>query len=212
MKGLLIKDLRLIRNSSSLINAAFMIIFCEMLDVMGAGELAGFGGMPVLLFIFSVNIRNYDACDNGMACLFTLPVSRRGYVRECYMFAVFIPGIAMFLYSVIGGALTVLFRSESKTLLEYLGRMWNSYKFLMLMIIFMLPLYLAVSEKKRGMVFLIAGGVMVGLLVLFVGGVGEPVAVMVQKSYKTLTAFPIMLLSLAVSYAVSVWIMERKEF
>lgn len=33
-------------------------------------------------------------------------------------------------------------------------------------------------------VYLIAGGVMVGLLVLFVGGVGEPVAVMVQKSYR----------------------------
>lgn len=41
MKGLLVKDLRLIRNSSSLVNVAFMLLFFEMVDVMGAPVLGG---------------------------------------------------------------------------------------------------------------------------------------------------------------------------
>ena len=224
MKGLLVKDLRLIRNSSSLVNVAFMLLFFEMVDVMGAPVPGGFGGMPVLLLIFSVNIRHYDTLDNGMACLFTLPISRREYVRECYLFAVLSSGIAiylfavlssgiaMFLYCIVGGALTAVFRPGGRTLLEYAGRMWGSYKFLLFMIIFMLPFYLAANEKKRSMVLLLVGGVLVGLLVLSDGDAGRAAVLAVQKVLKMLMSFPVMLLLLAASYGAAVWVMEKKEF
>lgn len=212
MKGLLVKDLRLIRNSSSLVNVAFMLLFFEMVDVMGAPVLGGFGGMPVLLLIFSVNIRHYDTLDNGMACLFTLPISRREYVRECYLFAVLSSGIAMFLYCIAGGALTAVFHPGGRTLLEYAGRMWGSYKFLLFMIIFMLPFYLAANEKKRSMVLLLVGGVLVRILVLSDGDAGRAAVLAVQKVLKMLMSFPVMLLLLAASYGAAVWVMEKKEF
>ncbi len=212
MKGLLVKDLRLIRNSSSLVNVAFMLLFFEMVDVMGAPVPGGFGGMPVLLLIFSVNIRHYDTLDNGMACLFTLPISRREYVRECYLFAVLSSGIAMFLYCIVGGVLTAVFRPGGRTLLEYAGRMWGSYKFLLFMIIFMLPFYLAANEKKRSMVLLLVGGVLVGILVLSDGDAGRAAVLAVQKVLKMLMSFPVMLLLLAASYGAAVWVMEKKEF
>lgn len=212
MKGLLVKDLRLIRNSSSLVNVAFMLLFFEMVDVMGAPVPGGFGGMPVLLLIFSVNIRHYDTLDNGMACLFILPISRREYVRECYLFAVLSSGIAMFLYCIVGGALTAVFRPGGRTLLEYAGRMWGSYKFLLFMIIFMLPFYLAANEKKRSMVLLLVGGVLVGILVLSDGDAGRAAVLAVQKVLKMLMSFPVMLLLLAASYGAAIWVMEKKEF
>lgn len=168
--------------------------------------------MPVLLLIFSVNIRHYDTLDNGMACLFTLPISRREYVRECYLFAVLSSGIAMFLYCIVGGALTAVFHPGGRMLLEYAGRMWSSYKFLLFMIIFMLPFYLAANEKKRSMVLLLVGGVLVGLLVLSDGDAGRAAVLAVQKVLKMLMSFPVMLLLLAASYGAAVWVMEKKEF
>ena len=79
MKGLLIKDMKLMLGQ---------IMFLIVLPIVGAmivvpsGQLnMGFGYIASVSGLFAVTTINYDSYDNGYSFLFTLPVSRRGYVK-----------------------------------------------------------------------------------------------------------------------------------
>ena len=85
MKGLLMKDLKLM-----LTQFAFFILLPAVgaVFVVPTGEMSmGFGYITAISGLIGVTTVNYDSYDNGFAYLFTLPVSRRGYVKEKYIFA-----------------------------------------------------------------------------------------------------------------------------
>ena len=85
MKGLIVKDLSLMRNQGkSMLLILAIGLFMEA--SMGAGTIIWF--LPFLAAILAVGTLNYDEFDNGYAFLFTLPMTRRQYVREKYLFAV----------------------------------------------------------------------------------------------------------------------------
>ena len=85
MKGLLIKDFKLIKTQKLFI--LIITAICGYLLAVGKMEFA----MIYSAIIFSmlvVSTVNYDDQDNGMGYLFTLPVSRKGYVLEKYVFSI----------------------------------------------------------------------------------------------------------------------------
>lgn len=88
MKGLFIKDLILLKNQ-----AKFYIIFAMICGLMmfvnfNPGYLIGY--MTLLSMMFTFTTMSYDEFENGYSFLFTLPFTRKDYVREKYGFGIFL--------------------------------------------------------------------------------------------------------------------------
>lgn len=85
MKGLMIKDLCLMRNQGK--SMLLMLAIGLFMEVqMGAGTIIWF--LTFLGAMLASGTANYDEFDNGFSFLFTLPITRRQYVREKYAFSV----------------------------------------------------------------------------------------------------------------------------
>ncbi len=87
MKGLMIKDLCLMRNQGK--SMLLMLAIGLFMEVqMGAGTIIWF--LTFLGAMLASGTANYDEFDNGFSFLFTLPITRRQYVREKYLFSVLV--------------------------------------------------------------------------------------------------------------------------
>ena len=99
MKGLFVKDLKLLKNQKSfiLIFAAVIIIylFTDITAMAAIGDATFVGTMFVMSTI------SYDEYDNGNAFLFTLPFSRKSYVVEKYLFALVTGGVSWLVSTVL---------------------------------------------------------------------------------------------------------------
>ena len=85
MKGLMIKDLCLLRNQGK--SMLLMLAIGLFMEVqMGAGTIIWF--LSFLGAMLASGTVSYDEFDNGFSFLFTLPITRRQYVREKYSFSV----------------------------------------------------------------------------------------------------------------------------
>lgn len=84
MKGLLIKDFKLMKNQKSFL----ILMLAASVYVTFALENASFiiAYMTFLYCIFVISTISYDEFDNGYAFLFTLPFSRKEYAIEKYFF------------------------------------------------------------------------------------------------------------------------------
>ena len=86
MKGLLIKDLKLIKTQKT-----FLIIvagICVALLASGKEMSVVFAYVAAVLSMVVVSTVSYDEYNNGMSFLFTFPVSRKKYVLEKYVFGI----------------------------------------------------------------------------------------------------------------------------
>ena len=84
MTGLLIKDLKLMMMQR---NALLMVGVIAVMVVMGGTDPSFV--ITYLTFIgvmYTMNTLSYDGADNGNAFLFSLPITRKGYVVEKYVF------------------------------------------------------------------------------------------------------------------------------
>ena len=98
MTGLLVKDLKLLKAQRYfflifMATAVWIQTFMEGVSFI-IGYMSICGSMAVL------NTISYDEYDNGNAFLFSLPISRKGYVLEKYVFGFLIGGGA-WLFAVI---------------------------------------------------------------------------------------------------------------
>ncbi|MCR5837677.1 MAG: ABC-2 transporter permease [Lachnospiraceae bacterium] len=83
MKGLLVKDFILVKNQCKTLLAFLVLGF---LMSMSMKDNAGVVYMVMIISMFSLSTIGYDEFDNGFRFLFTLPASRKAYVREKYLF------------------------------------------------------------------------------------------------------------------------------
>ena len=85
MKGLFIKDLELLKgNAKILVAAVLMAVFFMFTSATDVTFVMYYVTMMCGFLVLST--MSYDDFDNGMAYLMTLPVSRKTYVREKYVF------------------------------------------------------------------------------------------------------------------------------
>lgn len=85
MKGLLIKDLLLVKNQG---NTLLLFAACGLvMSVTMGGDLVT-GYMAILGAMLTMGTLSYDEFEGGYTYLFTLPVTRRMYVREKYLFCI----------------------------------------------------------------------------------------------------------------------------
>lgn len=99
MKGLLIKDFKLMKGQKNF----FLLVFVVALGmvVFTQNTLFVIGYMAFIAAMFTLSSISYDEFDNGNAFLFALPITRKGYVAEKYCFGLIIGGSAWLLATLI---------------------------------------------------------------------------------------------------------------
>lgn len=165
MKGLLLKDLLILANQKKTILMIFILGIAMALAMQTASVISYF-----MMFgcILALGTFSYDEADNGYSFLFTLPVSRKTYVREKYLFMTGWTLICA-VVGIICCSLLIL------TGLGKPGSGWQDipeYFFPMLSLILVIiavsvPLRIKYgSEKSRIVIYIIAGaGVLISLLI-----------------------------------------------
>ena len=86
MKALMIKDLKLLKGQKPLLGMMGVLMVIFVITGRHPGFLISY--MTIMGAIFAVSTISYDEYNNGLTYLFTLPVSRRKYVREKYLFSI----------------------------------------------------------------------------------------------------------------------------
>lgn len=86
MKTLLLKDFYALKEARVMIG--MMILISAAMVLWGGIEQASFvmAYLSILSAIMMLTIISYDEADNGQAFLFTLPISRKQYALEKYIF------------------------------------------------------------------------------------------------------------------------------
>lgn len=215
MKGLFLKDLALVKNQTLSLMVIPLIALFMLLEGQEFVFVIAYANM--IFVLFGLTTLNYDAFDNGYAFLLTLPITRKLYVTEKYMFSL----LSVMVGTIISFMLIILphLVGKQQTLTVFnvyfiVGYTIGAFVFLA----FMLPIELKYGPEKGRIamivVFLI---VMVCVYLLAVGG---PIDLTwILESLTTLE--PIImwgilgvmaLIILFISYGISCKIMEKKEF
>lgn len=216
MKGLLIKDFRLLKNQKSFL-LTFLLIGVGMLFT----ELDSFLIISYLTFLFSafaVSSISYDELDNGFAFLFTLPVSRRGYVAEKYLFGLLFGGGAWFISTLLTTVIAAFRQGEG--LLEIFPAVFVYLVMILIYLSIVLPIQLKFGAEKGRLIILgtviliyLAGFLLTRGLRYLNDHENIYLAGALKENYVAaavvFAAVSIMLFVL--SYALSVRIMEKKQ-
>ena len=216
MKGLLIKDLRiLMRQKTTFLIIVLLGIF---LSANGGNISFSLGYMMMVSATLAISTLGYDSFENGMSFLLTLPINKKIYILEKYILSILVgisSGVLGILLNMAGG----LFGAQAPWN-EFVATAVVSLAAAMLMLAYYIPVYVKYGPEKSRVALLILVGVCLagGYLAMKV----EPVH---QFLYQTLEVLETMKLAqiiavstvvwaliMAASIAISVRILEKKEF
>lgn len=216
MKGLLLKDLSILKTQGR----SFVIIIAIAMFMLIAGNNTTFAVIyaNILFVTFGITTLSYDTHDNGYTFLFTLPISRRLYVVEKYVFSLLsiATGVILSLALMLGVSfLKADYVLTTSDLTFVMGYALGSIVFLSIM----LPVNLKFGPEKGriAMIVVIAAIVASGFAISKVAGEADltklywaireikPVVVMCILVMSVLLIF-------GISYLISCKIMRKKEF
>lgn len=217
MKGLLIKDLRLMKNMGN----SLIIILLVAVGMSFYNSDMSFivVYMTVIGTTFTSSTISYDEFDNGSAFLFSLPVSRKDYALEKYLFALLMCGTGWLV-----GSIASITAGAVRGSLNLADGMMTALVLLPVAVClsaFLLPLRLKFDGEKSRIVMIIVMG---GFFLLAV--VGGKLAKGLGIDLNTLggmipemsagagiaAALGISIALLLISCQISINIMEKKEF
>ena len=90
MKGLLIKDIRLMKSQGAVLLGLLVIVAIFMGFVSDVSPSFVVTYITIFLSIFTATTISYDEFDNCYLFLMTLPITRKKYVNEKYVFGILI--------------------------------------------------------------------------------------------------------------------------
>lgn len=158
MKGLLIKDYRLLFGQKKV----FIIIMMIWLMLFFTNEADGFtfvtSYMMFVMAIFTISTISYDQYDNGMTFLLTLPVTRTVYVQEKYLFAI-MNAIAAALLSVLVTGVMGAVRGTMIDIGELFAITAGTGAIVLVMIAVMLPFSIIFGTEKGRLVMVAVAGI-----------------------------------------------------
>lgn len=217
MKGLLIKDLRIVlkRKQSLLV----LLGFCALIAFTADGSFvvaysAGLTG------IMGLSTFAYDSHDNGFPFLFSLPVDPKTYVRAKYLFCILCDlaglaaGTVLFLIACAARGQMDAFREDLVYLLLYFPAT------LLLIFSTLLNQMIFGIEKSRIVTLVLYGLLFVGsaVIVKVVGPVGQDGAARQMPEWMNNvfligSAFSVLVAGVCFGlYLISVRVMRNKEF
>lgn len=211
MKGLLIKDFKLMKMQKRFF---LLILLVGVVITFSSYDVAFTTGfMAFVSSLFSISSISYDEFDNGNAFLFSLPISRRTYAVEKYIFGAILGCCAWVLAMVIAISVGFLKGIHPDTETWFSAFLILSMMFVILAL--MLPFQLKFGgERGRIVLLLVIGGLAPNGLEL----IGIDLLAMldampaVNAGIMSFITLLIALLFLGVSCLISIGIVQKKEF
>lgn len=161
MRALLIKDWKLLENQKQFFLVTAFIVFVFLFTSKNPAFVVSYA--TIMYTVFTISTISYDDYHNGMAFLFTLPVSRREYVAEKYSFGILSAGIIAFL--VLTATVVVSgIRGDMMKLEDILTAEVTSIMLAMMFLSFTIPIQLKFGAEK-GRMALMAVSVVVFILI-----------------------------------------------
>lgn len=216
MKGLLVKDyLMLINQKRFLLLALVMMV---VISLSGSGATFAIGYCAFMGVLNGVSTISYDEYNHGYSFLLTLPFTRKEYVLEKYLFTF----LCVTLFSLVGGFIAfgsqLVQASPAFSLFELAISLVTLLCMSLLVAAIMLPVQLRFGSEKGRIAFVV---VMLSLFVVVIGGVqlAEVLNWQLENLLRQLSLplfgvalIAIVILSLLISYGLSLHIMRKKEF
>ena len=213
MKGLYIKDFKLMMNQKM-----FFIVIAAMAIFFAVTQTNIFFVISYATFIaamFVISSISYDEFNNGNAFLFTLPVTRTGYVKEKYLFAATL-ATGAWLAATILSIVVVFIQGTEVIILEWFLTAAMILLVALMMVLIIIPVQLKFGQSKGNVAMLLVMG---GYLVVSVlSNFGIDVFAMIDALSTIGLSGLLMILLLMVagagiiSYLISCKIMTEKEF
>lgn len=214
MRGLLEKDVRILLGRKNTL-VMFLIIMAVMGYAMGSTFIIGYGCM--LFGILAVGSISYDEFDNGFPFLMSLPITRREYVVEKFLFCGALTGIGWVVSAVIGAVFAVV-GGEMPMFID----MWQENVAILMVFLAVVAVLIAVQLKfdveKSRTVLLIIGGAVVAVAVIANKFMPKELsgALTVFENTSDLAILGmisiIAILVILISFFATVRIMENKQF
>ena len=217
MKGLLAKDFKLVKLQKNF----FFVIFAIAIGLTVSNDDAAFlpGYLTFVMSMFTLSTISYDEFDNGNAFLFTLPISRKSYVVEKYVFSLLLGGGSCILATLSAIILSVM--KGTVSILEILMASLMILPITLIIQALMIPFHLKFGREKGRLAIIAAFGLLfiIGFLVVKLAelsGIDLPniinnlTAVNMGMSVAIAVAFAVIIF--LVSMKISIAIMNSKEF
>ena len=150
MKGMLIKDFRLLKNQgkSLLLMLLVVAIFMNLITDVGPAFIVGY--ITIIFSLFTATTISYDEFDNCYLFIMTLPVTRKKYVNEKYVFALLSIVCTWVLGTVLGTILLLAQPAAEMNAADWLGSCIGYIFAAWICVSIMLPIRLKFdSEKSR---------------------------------------------------------------
>ncbi len=220
MKGLLVKDLKLVKNQGKIL-ILLAIAMGAVFGIMDANPSFVVSYMTIFFTIFTISTISYDEYDNGFAFLLTLPATRQQYVHEKYLFSLIMMGGAWAGGMAVSILLGLIWRPEGG-LAELYETSWIFIILGVVMVSVLVPLKLKFEGEKGRLVIPVVclGGVLIFFLAykyidILPDGFTEKVIDM-AKDLGTVGIAVVSVVAAVVIFAVS-WlcslrIMKKREF
>ena len=221
MKGLLIKDVLLLRSQA---RSLVILLFCGIVMSLTLQPSAAVMYIMLMGTMLATGTLSYDEMGNGYTYLLSLPVTRKGFVREKYLFSL----SCLFLCFILGTAVSLIISLTQKagengnSLDSLLSMAAGTFIAMAVFLSTMIPLRIRYgAEKGRIVQYIMFGGILIiGALVTGVGKQLQPSAAAdllarlksVNASVIGAAAAAGGIVILAVSEQISEKIMEKKEF
>ena len=215
MKGLLVKDLCILKLQKNVV--LVLLAMCMVFMVFMKSPTYIVNLFPLYGFLVVLGTLTYDEFDRGYSFLFTLPVSRRGYVKEKYVFGLLFCG-GIWILSVL---ISLIYVWITKEIPIDDALMVNYAVSIILVLVFMgtsIPVQLKYGNEK-GRLAVVAIGVAVIVGGIQLGKVFDiEMTAALQRVEKmgagtvSVIGCIVSVILIVISYKISVRIMEKKEF
>ncbi len=217
MKGLLIKDLRLILKQKTVL----MLVFIIGILNIGEADAAFMAGYMIFIGTFlAINTISYDGFDNGMAFLMTMPSGRKTYAVEKYVFTIGM-SVAVSLVALVFACIAGMVNNCGSSLMENAAIVLTVFVTALIAASVMIPVNLKFGPEKGRILLFAVVGILVaaaylvekqlaGMAVWF-AGVAKVLSGM-SELMLGLGLLAIGVVAVLVSMAVTIKVMTNKEF
>lgn len=215
MLGLLVKDLRL-----ALTRKYALLIILVIALIMGTSMEGPFiiGYVTMIALMLAVGTIIYDEMDNGYDFMMTMPLTRKTYVREKYLFCLLSALVAWLVGAILTCAAYII-RQNASALLEDIPISLVLIPVLFIMPAVMIPLQLKLGAERSRIATYIIFGFIAGLI--FMGKKlldSSDLTPEIETTLNSISSVALIaiiafcLLVAFISYLCSVRIMMKKEF
>lgn len=140
MKGLLIKDFQLIRNSKNIFGIVIILMFFILFSNPEKSVFV-VSYVSIIMGMLGLSTISYDEFDNGYTFLMTLPITRKIYVKEKYILNLLLGGTGWVVVTAVSG----IYLAASNTPViwrEWMVMVFSLFSVMLLFQVIMLPIQL----------------------------------------------------------------------